>query len=282
MAALAAPEAEAYYGGYGLGYGLGVASGNALVGPSGISPAWPTTRGYGIQSTCYGCRGYGKRSADAEPEADAYIGYGNLGYAGLGYAGGLGYGYGGAVGYAGAGYSGAGYAGALGYGGALTYASAPVAAIAPVAAPVAAIAPISYGYGLPHASGVVANNNLWSGHTGNSYATALPGRSFMQVTRLHKREAEAEADAYYGNGYSASYGYGRLSYGLGVARYPGVATSYEARSPQGLSARGYGLGLGHGGYGLGYGRSSLGYGGYGLGYGRSSLGYGGYGSPYYG
>ena len=40
----------------------------------------------GVSSTCFGCRPhhfYGKRSADAEPEADAF--YGHYGYAGLGY-----------------------------------------------------------------------------------------------------------------------------------------------------------------------------------------------------
>merc|ERR1712133_152739 len=49
-------------------------NGNALVGSGGISPAWPTTLGYGVQSTCYGCRGHyiGKRSAEADP----YYGFG--------------------------------------------------------------------------------------------------------------------------------------------------------------------------------------------------------------
>merc|ERR1712200_126611 len=60
-------EAEAFYG-----------YGNALVGPSGVSAAWPTAVGYGHQSTVYGARPYvyGKRSADAEAEADPYYGYG--------------------------------------------------------------------------------------------------------------------------------------------------------------------------------------------------------------
>merc|ERR1711955_77412 len=41
--------------------------------------AWPSIRGYGLQSTCYGCRPYrivhaiGKRSAEAEPHL---VGYG--------------------------------------------------------------------------------------------------------------------------------------------------------------------------------------------------------------
>merc|ERR1712126_497229 len=61
VATLAAPDA-------------GLIHGNALVGPGGISPAWPATLGYGVQSTCYGCRGHyiGKRSAEADP----YYGYG--------------------------------------------------------------------------------------------------------------------------------------------------------------------------------------------------------------
>merc|ERR1712098_510506 len=77
-------------------------------------PAWPSIRGYGLQSTCYGCRPYpfvhaiGKRSAEAEP----YLGYGysRLGYGhrlryyghGLGYYGrGYGYGHGYRYGYLG-------------------------------------------------------------------------------------------------------------------------------------------------------------------------------------
>merc|ERR1711913_83798 len=62
LAAAAMAEADAFYG-----------YGNALVGPSGISAAWPTAVGYGHQTTVYGARPYyGKRSADA----DAYYGYG--------------------------------------------------------------------------------------------------------------------------------------------------------------------------------------------------------------
>merc|ERR1712180_505390 len=87
VATLASPEADP-----------SLIHGNALVGSGGISPAWPTTLGYGVQSTCYGCRGHyiGKRSAEADPsygygyaapvygyhigkrsaEADPYYGYG--------------------------------------------------------------------------------------------------------------------------------------------------------------------------------------------------------------
>merc|ERR1712098_744426 len=58
VATLASPEADP-----------SLIHGNALVGSGGISPAWPTTLGYGVQSTCYGCRGHylGKRSAEADP-----------------------------------------------------------------------------------------------------------------------------------------------------------------------------------------------------------------------
>merc|ERR1711923_376174 len=52
-------------------------------------PNWPGVSTPYSQSTCYGCRPYvyGKRSADAEPEADAALLYGAYGYAaGLPYA----------------------------------------------------------------------------------------------------------------------------------------------------------------------------------------------------
>merc|ERR1711890_123302 len=64
VAALAAPEADAdaYYG--------------------SLAATWPAAYGWGVQSTCYGCRGHyiGKRSA----EADAYYGYGYGHAVGLG------------------------------------------------------------------------------------------------------------------------------------------------------------------------------------------------------
>merc|ERR1712227_637073 len=46
-------------------------------------PNWPGVSTPYSQSTCYGCRPYvyGKRSADAEPEADAALLYGAYGYA---------------------------------------------------------------------------------------------------------------------------------------------------------------------------------------------------------
>merc|ERR1712201_24962 len=85
---------------------------------------------------------------------------------------------------------------------------------------------------------------------------------------LGKREAEADADALYGYYGYAPYAYGvapyRYGYGLGVAGHPGAATSFVARSPQGLGKRsadalyGYGLvpvttstyGYGPSGYGI--------------------------------
>merc|ERR1719260_575880 len=89
------PKAEAdaglLYGAYGYGAGLGYAG--LGYGYSGLGYA-----GYGGYGLGYGRLGYpglgyyGKRSADAEPEADAGLYYGGYGYgAGLGYAG-LGYG----------------------------------------------------------------------------------------------------------------------------------------------------------------------------------------------
>merc|ERR1739838_124423 len=115
--------------------------------------AWPSIRGVGVQSTCFGCRPIpivhyiGKRSAEADPH--------------------YGYGY-----------------------------------LRPF---------VGSGYGI--------SQHHPSGH------------SFQQVTRLHKREAEAEpeADPYYGYGHGLGYGH-RLGYSHG---------GY------------YGHGYGHG-YGYGY------------------------------
>merc|ERR1711936_276853 len=91
--------ADPHYGyGYGL-YGPGIAAHPGYAtsythrSPQGLGKrsaepephlygqyAWPSVSGPYYTSTCYGCRG--KRSADAEPEADAHLGYG---YAGYGY-----------------------------------------------------------------------------------------------------------------------------------------------------------------------------------------------------
>merc|ERR1712110_261054 len=77
----------------------------------------------------------------------------------------------------------------------------------------------------------------------SGYAGPLPGASYQSVHRLHKREAEADAEAdpgylyapYHYGAYGYPYGY---RYGLaGVAAHPGAATSFVARSPQGLGKR---------------------------------------------
>merc|ERR1719463_317831 len=79
----------------------------------------------------------------------------------------------------------------------------------------------------------------------SGYAGPLPGASYQSVHRLHKREAEADAEAdpalFYGAyGYPYAYGYPAYGYryGLaGVAAHPGAATSFVASSPQGLGNR---------------------------------------------
>merc|ERR1712110_1368726 len=79
----------------------------------------------------------------------------------------------------------------------------------------------------------------------SGYAGPLPGASYQSVHRLHKREAEADAEAdpalFYG-AYGYPYAYGAYPYGYryglaGVAAHPGAATSFVARSPQGLGKR---------------------------------------------
>merc|ERR1712226_388614 len=79
---------------------------------------------------------------------------------------------------------------------------------------------------------------------------------------LVKREADSEADAYYGyGGYGlgyGGYGYGGLGYGYGKRSADSEADAYY-----GYSGLGLGYGLGYGGYGYG----GLGY-GYGYSYGK--------------
>merc|ERR1711955_106292 len=139
------------------------------------------------------------------------------------------------------------------------------------------------------------------------------------VHAIGKRSAEAEADPYYGCGYLAAPLY-RYRYGPGIALHPGVATSFVARSPQGIGKRsadaeplgvvvGHTVGLGlnniHGlrHFGSGYGISQLHPSGHSFqainrlhkreaeaeaeadpyyGYGYSRLGYYGHGLGYYG
>merc|ERR1712126_454124 len=79
-AAFAEPEADpaVLYGSY--GYGVGAYAGYAAPYSLGYS-----AYNYGAYPYTYGARYIGKRSADAEPEADAALLYGNYGY--TGYAG---------------------------------------------------------------------------------------------------------------------------------------------------------------------------------------------------
>merc|ERR1712176_280936 len=83
VVAFAEPEAKAdpalLYGAYGYGGYVGYAAPYSL-GYSAYN--------YGAYPYTYGARYIGKRSADAEPEADAALLYGNYGYTGYtGYAG---------------------------------------------------------------------------------------------------------------------------------------------------------------------------------------------------
>merc|ERR1712115_463547 len=152
VATLASPEADP-----------SLIHGNALVGSGGISPAWPTTLGYGVQSTCYGCRGHyiGKRSAEADP------------FYGYGYA-------------------------APFYG---------------------------YGHGIAH----------HGGHA-TSFVARSPQGLHGHYIGKRSAEAEPEADAYYGYGYGLGYGH-RLGYhGLGYTH-------------GGYHGHGYGHGYGYGYYG---------------------------------
>merc|ERR1711962_1633461 len=88
---------------------------------------------------------------------------------------------------------------------------------------------------------------------------------------LVKRDADSEADAYYGyGGPYTGYGYGGLGYGYGGLGY-GYG-GYGKRSADSEADAYYG----YGGYGLGYG--GYGYGGLGYGYGKRSAD----AKPYYG
>merc|ERR1712058_23892 len=198
VATLASPEADP-----------SLIHGNALVGSGGISPAWPTTLGYGVQSTCYGCRGHyiGKRSAEADP------------YYGYGYAAPF-YGYGHDIAHHGGhatsfvARSPQGLHGVYGH-----YIGKRSAEADP-----------SYGYG--YVAPVYGY--------GHGISQLHPGAasSFQAIHRLHKREAEAEpeADAYYGYGYGLGYGHHLGYHGLGYTH-------------GGYYGHGYGHGYGYGYYG---------------------------------
>merc|ERR1719468_422266 len=97
--AAVAVSAEADAGVYGLGYAPALL--NQYPNWSGVSTPYS-------QSTCFGCRpgyAYGKRSADAEAEADPALLYGAYGYGAYPYArayGAYGYGLAGVAGHPGA------------------------------------------------------------------------------------------------------------------------------------------------------------------------------------
>merc|ERR1712126_240532 len=180
-----------------------------------ISPAWPTTLGYGVQSTCYGCRGHyiGKRSAEADP----YYGYG---YAAPFYRYGHGDAHHGGHATSFVARSPQGLHGVYGH-----YIGKRSAEADP-----------SYGYGY------VAPIYGY----GHGISQLHPGvaSSFQAIHRLHKREAEAEpeADAYYGYGYGLGYGH-RLGYGHHLG-YHGLGYTHA-----GYYGHGYGHGYGYGYYG---------------------------------
>merc|ERR1712051_1176367 len=167
--------------------------------------SWPGVVAPGFESTCFGCRG--KRSADAEPEADAYYGYGGYGrygYGGYGYGRGYGYGgYGHYLGKRSANAEAEPHYGYYGY-------------------------PYAYGYypyGLHHVAKVapLAKAGVAGHPTGTSFVARSP-----QGLR-GRRSAEP-----WGYGYPYGF-YGHpYAYGPGIAGHPGAATSYVARSPQGL------------------------------------------------
>merc|ERR1739846_126385 len=115
-----------------------------------------------------------------------------------------------------------------------------------------------YGYGHP---GLLKNPHLsWPG-------VVAPGFESTCFGCRGKRSADAEAEPHYGY-YGYPYAYGYYPYGLhhvakvaalaktGVAGHPGAATSFVARSPQGLrgkrSAEPWGYGYPYGFYGYPY------------------------------
>merc|ERR1712021_272014 len=241
--ALAEPEADAHYGGYGGYYGHGYGYGLHGYG-YGHQLQWTTYSAPGFASTVWGARG--KRSA--EPSAEPH-GYGFYGY--HPYAHGLyhPYAYGHHVAHVAApavvapalpalAAAGVGVGGHPG--GATSYShrspqglrgkrsADEVEAVAEeAAAPAAAVAHPYYGGYYGHQLG-------WASFRAPGFESTLWGG------RLGKRSAEADAEPAYGYGYygypayRGYYGHGYYGHGLrGVAGHPS-GTSYTHRSPQGL------------------------------------------------
>ena len=159
-------------------------------------------------------------NAEAEAEADPAVLYANH-YGGLGHYG-YGYGLGGYRGYAGLGY--AGHLGYAGYG----------------------LGAYGLNAGYYGVHGVAAG--IKSAPCVNSLNVPVPCAGRKRRDADPEAEAEAEAAAYYYGGYyGRGYGYPYYGYGYGLGRYygyglhhtgvaahPGTATSFVARSPQGL------------------------------------------------
>jgi len=245
--------------------------------PAHIGGPWSLTGPYtDAQNTQVLLRGgLGKR--EAEPEADAYYGYG--GYGGYGTTYGL--------------VSGCHNA----YG-------APVPCRGKRSAeaePEAYYGGLGYGYGAyvpPTGLPVQPLVTAWNGAVVPRKTPAVEAaEADHYAAKFGKREADSEADAYYGYGGYGGYGlgsYGAYNLGYGYGGYGKRSADSEADAYYGYGGyggyglgytTGYGLGYGYGGYGkrsadseadayYGYG----GYGGYGLGYG--GYGYGGLGYAY--
>merc|ERR1711922_111374 len=189
----AAATADPFYAAYG----------NALVGPSGISAAWPTAVGFGRQSTVYGARpyAYGKRSADAD--ADAFYGYGY----GLPLAYGRGVAAHPGVATSFTARSPQGLHGVVGH----YYGKR--------SADAEAFAFYGYGNALVGPSGVSA---AWPTAVGYGHQSTVYGaRPYVYGKRSADADAESEADPYYGYGYGRAYGYGLGYHGYHHGGYYG-------------------------------------------------------------
>jgi len=209
----AEPEADpkAWYASYGYPY----------AGYAGAYAGWPATYGYGLG---YGYNGYalgghfiGKRSADADSDAEAkpWLAYSNFGYAGYPYSA-----YAGAYGYPyGLGYN--GYA--LG----AHYIGKRSADSDAEAKPWLAYSNFGYA-GYPYSA--------YAGAYGYPYGLGYNGYA-LGAHFIGKRSADAEAKPESWYGYS---GYAPYSYG-GYGGYAGYAPY----------AYGYGLGYGYNGYAYG-------------------------------
>ena len=171
-------------------------------------------------------------SAEAEAEADPSLlyaaGYGAAPYA-YGYAGYAGYGYAPyGYGYYGHPHNYGYYGHYLGKREAEAEAEADPSLL--YAAGYAGVAPYAYG-GYAYAPYAYNYAPYWYAPRAASYQSIATPFSVSTVSQIHKREAEADAEA------DPSLLYAPLTYAYtGVAAHPGLATSYTYRSPQGLHA----------------------------------------------